>query len=134
MRRLTFPIGAALVGLVVLGLVAGDPRATSDVEASWRITLAGSLLAVLVGLFAWYGGRRRSWWLAPPTVFLALMGGLIGWISAAEFTHQPDTAVRLATQPGRAAFMVALTAAGMVLPSVGLAALAGIRRPGRART
>ena len=134
MRTLALPAGLALVGLVALGLLAGDPRATRDVLASWHITLAGLGLAVAVGAAAWWVGRRRSAWLLPPSVLLAVIGGLSGWIAGAEFTHQPDSAAHLATTPARVAFMLAMTAAGMALPSVLLAWLAGLTRRDRART
>ena len=126
---------AALMGLISIGLVAGDPRAAHDPSRSSYILVAGLLLSLAVGALAWYGGARRSLWLLAPSVLLAVMGGLSGWIAGAEFTGHPDGAVHLGETPGRVVFMLAMTSAGMALPSVALAWLAGqARRPGTART
>jgi hypothetical protein len=135
MRRLALPTSAALLGLCAVGLVGGDPRATHDVGTSWNIVLAGLVLSVGVGVLAWLRGRARAGWLLVPTVILAVMGGLSGWIAGAELTHAPDTAVHLSGSAGRVVFMLVLTTLGMALPAVGLVSLVGrFRRPDRART
>jgi hypothetical protein len=131
MRSLLVASLLSLGGLCLIGLVGGDPRGTRDLAASSYITLAGLALSVAVGVAAWRLGTRRALWLVVPSVMLAVIGGLCGWIAGAEFTGQPDSAARLAATPGRVAFMLAMTAAGMALPSVGLAALT---RRGKART
>ncbi len=129
------PLLVALTGVILIGLVGGDPRAAHDLSRPSYILVAGLALALGVGTFAWYRGARRSFWLLAPSVLLAVMGGLSGWIAGAEFTGHPDSAAHLAGTPGRVAFMIVMTTAGMSLPSVALARLAGrARPPGTART
>jgi hypothetical protein len=126
MRTLAVPAMVALIGLVLIGFVGGDPRAVRDIGSASAIDLAGFVLAIGVGAIAWRTGRRRAWWLVIPSVILAIIGGLCGWIAGAEFTLAPDTAVHLSTTPGRVAFMLAMTAAGMALLPAVLVWLAGI--------
>jgi hypothetical protein len=130
-KTLAIPAVVALVGLGLIGLVGGDPRAARDIGLSSSIDLAGLALAVAVGALAWWLRRRRNAWFAVPTVFLAIFGGLCGWIAGAEFTLEPDAAVHLKEAPGRVAFMLAITAIGMALPS---SVLSAVTARGRART
>jgi hypothetical protein len=126
MRTLALPAVLAVVGLSAIALVGGDPRAVSELGAATTIDLAAAALAIAVGAIAWLTGRRRTVWVLVPSVVLALVGGLCGWIAGAEFTLAPDTPVRLSTAPGRVAFMLAMTAVGMSLfPSL-LVLLAGL--------
>jgi hypothetical protein len=131
MRTLVMPAVLAAVALGMIGLVAGDPRATRDLSVAASIDLAGLAVAIGVGVLTWRAGRRRAAWLLVPSVVLAVSGGLCGWIAGAEFTLAPDTAVHLAT-PGRAAFMLVMTAVGMALPAGGLALLVGRARSANA--
>ena len=126
---------AALVGLVAVGLVAGDPRATHDISASQHIVLAGLALSIAVGVLVWLRGRARAWWLLVPSVVVAVMGALSGWIAGAEFTGAPDVAVHLSGSPGRVVLMLVMTTLGMAFPVVGVVSLAGrFTRPGTTRT
>jgi hypothetical protein len=138
MARLVWVIGVPLAALSLIGLVWGDPRAAAELSRADLICAAAFLTAVAAALIAWRSGRREKqtsgWWL-PPTVILAISGGLCGWIAAAEFTYQPDVPVRLAQMPLRAIYMVAATALGMALPALAVTALASRLTPrGTART
>jgi hypothetical protein len=135
MRRVALPALAALVGLSLIGLVGGDPRATNDLAVADRICLTALVLSGGVAFAAWSAARWRSYWVLPPTVVAAVLGGLCGWIAGAELTGAPDTAVLLNGAPGRVAFMLAMTTLGMALPAVGLTALADLLKSlGKART
>ena len=59
-----------------------------------------------------------------PTGIVAVTGALCGWIAGVEFAGDTAAAVHLATAPGKVAFLVAMTAAGLALPTAGVAALA----------
>jgi hypothetical protein len=52
------------------------------------------------------------------------MGALCGWIAGVEFAGDTQTAVRLASAPGKVAFLVAMTTAGLALPTFGVTAFA----------
>jgi hypothetical protein len=134
MRVLALPAAVAVLGLCLVGVIGGDPRAVHQISGAEWIDLCGLVLAVAVGITAWRCGRRRSWWLIVPAVVLAIVGGMCGWIAGAEFTLQPDTAVHLGTAPLRVAFMVAMTAVGMSLLPAVLVWIAGLRRPDTAGT
>jgi hypothetical protein len=58
-----------------------------------------------------------------PTGIVAVMGALSGWIAGVEFAGETQTAVRMATAPGKVAFLVAMTTAGLALPTFGVAAI-----------
>ncbi|HEY2743431.1 MAG TPA: hypothetical protein VGL86_02370 [Polyangia bacterium] len=123
MKRLAFTVGLALAGVVVIGLVGGDPRGTRSMVRSEHIVLAGLLLCICTTIITWRTTRASAWWLAPIGI-LAVMGALCGWIAGVEFAGDTATAVRLATAPGKVAFLVAMTSAGLALPTAGLSALA----------
>jgi hypothetical protein len=84
---------------------------------------------------AWRGARLSLFWMLP-TAIATVMGALSGWIAGVEFAGDTQTAARLATAPGKVAFLVAMTGAGMSLPAAGVvaAAAAALRRLGKART
>jgi len=64
-----------------------------------------------------------------------VMGALSCWIAGVELAGDTHTAARLATAPGKVAFLVAMTTAGLALPTAGVAGLARrITRSGRAGT
>ncbi len=135
MKRLGLVIGAPFAALSLIGLAAGDPRGAAELSRADAICIAAFLTAVGVAVIAWRGGGARSGWWLPPTVIVAISGGVCGWIAAAEFTYQPDVPVRLMQMPARALYMVAATALGMALPALGLTALASLLTPrGTART
>lgn len=113
----------ALVGVVAIALVGGDPRGTRSLERSEQIALAGFLLCACTTIIVWRTTRVSAWWLVP-TGFVTVMGALSGWIAGVELAGDTHTAVRLATAPGKVAFLVAMTVAGLVLPTAGLGALA----------
>jgi hypothetical protein len=120
---------AAAVGISLIGFALGDPRAASEMSRASAETVLGLMVAIIASAIAWRAGRAKSFLVFVPTVILAIAGGLCGWISAAEITHEPDLPVRLADQPARAAFMVALTALGIALPALGVTGLAGLFTP-----
>jgi hypothetical protein len=122
-KRLGVTLGLALVGVIAIGLAGGDPRGTHSLERSEWIVAAGLGLCVATALVAWRGARASAWWLVP-TGFVTLMGALSGWIAGVEFAGDTQTAVRLASAPGKVAFLVAMTTAGLALPSSGVAAIA----------
>jgi hypothetical protein len=124
----------AVVGVALLGLCAGDPRGARSVEAAAWTALVALLLAFAVGAASWRLGRRRQAWLLAPSLALAATGALSGWIAGVEILGDTAHAAHLDAAPGRVAFLVAFTSAGMALPPAALAWLAGVRRPGRART
>lgn len=135
MKRLLLTTAVAAGGLTALGLALGDPRAASELSRSSLTCALGLLVAIGAAVMAWRAGRARSVLVLVPAVILAIAGGLSGWISAAELTHEPDLAVRLTEKPLRAAFMVGLTALGMALPALGVTGLAGLFTPrDKART
>ncbi len=113
----------ALVGVVAIALVGGDPRGTRSMERSEQIALVGLLLCVCTTVIVWRTTRASAWWLVP-TGIVTVMGALSGWIAGVELAGDTHTAVRLATAPGKVAFLVAMTVAGLVLPTAGLGALA----------
>jgi hypothetical protein len=127
LRSSAFPVAVAFVGLLALAVVGGDPRGARSLDASTVIALAGLALALGVGALAGRGARSR--WLLVPSLALAAMGALTGWIAAAEILGDPAHA---AHTPGRAAFLLALTASGMSLPPLGLAWI--FKPRGRGRT
>ena len=133
MKRFAVTVGLALAGVVAIGLIGGDPRGTRSMERSEHIVLAGLLLCTCTTIITWRTTRASAWWLAPLGV-VAVMGALSGWIAGVEFAGDTQTAVRLASAPGKVAFLVAMTTAGLALPSFAVAALAsrvGRRRPDR---
>jgi hypothetical protein len=138
MARLAWVIGVPLAALSLIGLLWGDPRAATELSRADLICGAAFVTAVAVAVIAWRSGRQgkktSGWWL-PPTVILAISGGLCGWIAAAEFTYQPDVPVRLGQMPLRTIYMVSLTALGMALPALAVSGLASLFTPrGTART
>ncbi len=124
-------VAVALAGVAAIGLLGGDPRGTHSMARSEWIVLAGLLLCVCTTIVAWRGARASYWWLAP-TGILTVMGALSGWIAGVELAGDTQLAARLATAPGKVAFLVAMTAAGLALPAAGLALV--VRRFGRAET
>lgn len=123
MKRLGLTVALGLVGVVAIGLAGGDPRGTHSLERSEWIVVAGLVLCVATALVAWRGARASAWWLVP-TGIVTVMGALSGWIAGVEFAGDTQTAVRLASAPGKVAFLVAMTTAGLALPTAGVAALA----------
>jgi hypothetical protein len=135
MARLAWVIGVPLATLSLIGLLWGDPRAAAELSRADLICGAALVTAVAAAVIAWRSGRSKSGWWLPPTVILAVSGGLCGWIAAAEFTFQPDVPVRLGQMPLRAIYMVSLTALGMALPALAVTGLASLLTPrGTART
>jgi hypothetical protein len=114
----------ALAGVVAIGLIGGDPRGTHSLERSEWIVVAGLVLCAALTTVAWRGARVSTWWLAP-LGFVAVMGALSGWIAGVELAGDTHAAARLAAAPGKVAFLVAMTTAGMALPTFGVASLAG---------
>ena len=135
MKRFALTVGLALAGVLAIGLVGGDPRGTHSMDRSEQIVLAGLLLCTCTTIITWRATRASAWWLVP-TGIVAVMGALSGWIAGVEFAGDTQTAVRLASAPGKVAFLVAMTTAGLALPTfgVGALALALVRRRGRAGT
>ena len=123
MKRFAITVSLALVGVVAIGLVGGDPRGTHSMERSEWIVVAGLLLCTCTTIITWRTTRASAWWLVP-TGIVAVMGALSGWIAGVEFAGDTQTAVRLASAPGKVAFLVAMTTAGLALPTFGVGALA----------
>ena len=123
MKRLAFTVGLSLVGVVVIALLGGDPRGTRSMERSEHIVLAALLLCICTTIITWRTTRASAWWLVP-TGIVAVAGALSGWIAGVELAGDTGAAVRLATAPGKVAFLVAMTTAGLALPTAGLAAVA----------
>lgn len=130
MKRLGLVVAVALGGLCAIGLVGGDPRGTHSMERSEWIVAAALLLCICTTTLVWRGARLPTWSLLP-TAMVTVMGALSGWIAGVELAGDTQTAARLATAPGKVLFLVAMTAAGMALPAVAVAA--ALRRFGRAR-
>ncbi len=125
MKRSLLALAIALVGVAVIGLAGGDPRAAASLAAATRTSLAGLALAIALGLGVWaFPKERRSLWLLVPMVMVAVFGALSGWIAGAEILGEPTEPVRLALEPGGVAFLIAMTAAGMALPPLGVSGLA----------
>ena len=121
----------ALAAVAAIALVGGDPRGTHSMARSQQIALAGLGCSAALGVLAWRRSRASAWWLLP-TVLAAILGALSGWIAAVELAGDTATVAHLATAPGRVVFLVAMTAAGMALPTAAVAA--ALRRFGRAGT
>jgi len=122
-KRIAITVALALVGVVAIGLVGGDPRGTHSLERSEWIVVAGLLLCTCTTIITWRTTRASAWWIVP-TGIVAVMGALCGWIAGVEFAGDTQTAVRLASAPGKVAFLVAMTTAGLALPTTGVAAVA----------
>ena len=123
MKRFVLTVGLVLTGVVAIGLLGGDPRGTHSMERSEHIALAGLLLCICTTMITWRTTRASAWWLVPLGV-VAVMGALSGWIAGVEFAGDTETAVGLASAPGKVAFLVAMTSAGLALPTFGVGALA----------
>ena len=123
MKRLAITVALALAGVVAIGLVGGDPRGTHSLERSEWIVVAGLLLCTCTTIITWRTTRASAWWIVP-TGIVAVMGALCGWIAGVEFAGDTQTAVRLASAPGKVAFLVAMTTAGLALPTYGVTAFA----------
>jgi hypothetical protein len=121
-KRFAITLSLALAGVVAIGLIAGDPRGTRSMERSEHIVVAGLLLCICTTIITWRTTRSSAWWLVP-TGIVAVMGALSGWIAGVEFAGETQTAVRMATAPGKVAFLVAMTTAGLALPTFGVAAI-----------
>jgi hypothetical protein len=122
-KRLGVTVALALVGVVAIGLVGGDPRGTHSLARSEWIVVAGLLLCSCTTVITWRTTHASAWWIVP-TGIVAVMGALCGWIAGVEFAGDTETAARLAAAPGKVAFLVAMTTAGLALPTTGVAALA----------
>jgi hypothetical protein len=122
-KLLAGTVALALAGVAAIGLVAGDPRGTHSMERSEHIVLAGLLLCICTTIITWRTTRAAAWWLVP-TGIVAVMGALSGWIAGVELAGNTGVAVGLATAPGKVAFLVAMTTAGLALPTAGVAAVA----------
>ncbi|MCU1282389.1 MAG: hypothetical protein JWM53_5935 [bacterium] len=123
MKPLAITVALALAGVVAIGLVGGDPRGTHSMERSEWIVVAGLLLCACTTIITWRTTRAPAWWLVP-TGIVAVMGALSGWIAGVEFAGDTQVAARLASAPGKVAFLVAMTTAGLALPSAAVAAIA----------
>ena len=122
MKRFALTVSLALAGVVAIGLVGGDPRGTHSMQRSEWIVVAGLLLCTCTTIITWRTTRSSAWWLVPLGI-VAVMGALSGWIAGVEFAGDTQTAVRLATAPGKVAFLVAMTTAGLALPTFGVSAI-----------
>jgi hypothetical protein len=122
-KRLALGVGLSLAGVVAIGLIGGDPRGTRSMERSELIVLAGLILCACTTIITWRTTKASAWWIVP-TGILAVTGALCGWIAGVEFAGNTSTAVHLGTAPGKVAFLVAMTAVGLALPTVGVTALA----------
>ena len=100
MKALAITLAVALVGVVAIGLVGGDPRGTHSLERSEWIVVAGLLLCACTTMIAWRATRAAAWWIVP-TGIVAVMGALSGWIAGVEFAGDTQVAARLASAPGR---------------------------------
>ena len=123
MKRLAITVALALAGVVAIGLVGGDPRGTHSLERSEWIVVAGLLLCTCTTIITWRTTRASPWWIVP-TGIVAVMGALCGWIAGVEFAGDTQRAVGLASAPGKVAFLVAMTTAGLALPTFGVIAFA----------
>jgi hypothetical protein len=121
-KRFALIVSLALAGVVAIGLVGGDPRGTHSMQHSEWIVVAGLLLCICTTIITWRTTRASAWWLVPLGI-VAVMGALSGWIAGVEFAGDTQTAVRLATAPGKVLFLVAMTVAGLALPTAGVAAI-----------
>jgi hypothetical protein len=122
-KRLGATVAIALAGVAAIGLVGGDPRGTHSMDRSNAIVLAGLLLCVCTTIVQWRTTRASAWWLAPLGI-VAVMGALSGWIAGVELAGDTQTAARLASAPGKVLFLVAMTTAGLALPTFAVGALA----------
>jgi hypothetical protein len=122
-KRLASTVALALVGVVAIGLVGGDPRGSGSMARSEWIVVAALGLCVATALVAWRGARAAWWWLVP-TGIVTVMGALSGWIAGVEFAGDTHSAARLATAPGKVAFLVAMTTCGLSLPTAAVTAVA----------
>jgi len=132
-KRLALTVGLVLAGVVAIGLVGGDPRGTRSMERSEHIVVAGLLLCICTTIITWRTTRGSAWWLVP-TGIVAVMGALSGWIAGVEFAGDTQTAVRQASVPGKVAFLVAMTTAGLALPTFGVGAISRALSRRRDRT
>jgi hypothetical protein len=132
-KRLAITVALALAGVVAIGLLGGDPRGTHSLERSEWIVVAGLLLCTCTTIITWRTTRASLWWIVP-TGIVAVMGALCGWIAGVEFAGDTQTAVRLASAPGKVAFLVAMTTAGLALPTFGVTALSRALSRRRDRT
>ena len=123
MKRLAVTVGLVLVSVALIGLLGGDPRGTRSLERSEHIVLAALLLCACTTIITWRTTRASAWWLLP-TGIVAVVGALSGWIAAVEFAGDTATAAHLPTAPGKVALLVVMTAAGLALPTAGVAAIA----------
>ena len=133
MKRLAVTLALVLAGVVAIGLVGGDPRGTHSLERSEWIVVAGLLLCTCTTIITWRTTRAPAWWIVP-TGIVAVMGALCGWIAGVEFAGDTQTAARLASAPGRVAFLVAMTTAGLALPACGVGAISRALSRRRDRT
>jgi hypothetical protein len=122
-KRFGVTVAIALAGVAAIGLVGGDPRGTHSMDRSTSIVFAGLLLCACTTIVQWRTTRASAWWL-PPLGIVAVMGALSGWIAGVEFAGDTQTAVRLASAPGKVLFLVAMTTAGLALPTFAVGALA----------
>jgi hypothetical protein len=132
-KRFAITVALALVGVVAIALVGGDPRGTHSMERSEGIVVAGLLLCACTTIVTWRITRASAWWLVP-TGSVAVMGALSGWIAGVEFAGDTEVAARLASTPGKVAFLVAMTAAGLALPTAGVGAISRALSRRRDRT
>lgn len=122
MKRLALTLAVAVGGVAAIGLVGGDPRGTHSMERSEWIVAAALLLCACTTIITWRTTRAAAWSLAPMGV-VAVAGALSGWIAGVEFAGDTGSAARLAGAPGKVVFLVVMTAAGLALPTSGVAAI-----------
>ena len=134
MKRFALTVSLALAGVVAIGLVGGDPRGTHSMARSEWIVVAALLLCTCTTIITWRTTRASAFWLVPLGI-VAVMGALSGWIAGVELAGDTQTAARLAIAPGKVAFLVAMTVAGLAVPTAGVAAIsrAVARRRDRTR-
>jgi hypothetical protein len=113
--RLGLPLAVAVAGVAAVGLLAGDPRGARSLDGADRIVLLAVALACAVGTLAWRAARRSGWWL-PPSLLLALVGALAGWIAGVELTGHAEHVARWSASAREASFLAIMTAVGMGLP------------------